>query len=256
MGNAPAPQVFTDNYNNFQLTFISEEETAVGRFEQHFNLENRGSGYISRVYLENNSNLEFYGSYQSDYSLNTPFEHCLFEPGYDGEIVLTSSSKMPDVKKIKPKAEGYSNFVKDMVFEGTKEVSMLSKSNSSSSDYWCYTIDLAINVPDEHYNYGAIAKLNYKDVVSYICVSHDLNYRFYTHEELELDKLTVEEVIGVKSEPYLTHQLGGCFGDMSNLITLALVVFFLFALVLSFGIFAAIFFPAMGRITVKLCFYS
>ena len=246
MGNAPIPQVFTDNYTKFDLTFISEEKTAEEKYKQHFTLNNKGDGYISRVYLDDNYDVDFYGSYIYEYQPHAPFTETLFEPGFNGEIVLSSFSKMPDVKKIKRKAEGYTNFVKDLKFDGTKEITLEHEPSSSDTSLYQYTIDLAINLPDTHYNYGVILKLEYEGDTCYIAVSKGLGYRFETSEKLDLEKVNVADIIGIKSEPYLTHQFG-CSGDLSGALTVALIIFIVFALFMSFGIFAAIFFPAMAR---------
>ena len=244
MANAPIPQVFSENYKDFKLTFISQEQKAENSYEQHFTLENTGKGYISRIYIDDLYSASYYGSHLDNPSHPYyPFLSGVIEPGYNDEIVMTSTSKMPEFRKVTPKAEGYFNFVSDLPVQGTKEIKLDSKSEDY---YYYYKIDLDLKVPDTHYNYGAILKLNYNDTICYIEVSEGRGYRFQTAEEIELDKLTVLDVIGIKSEPYLTHQLG-CGGDFSNLLKTVLVVFVVFALILSFGIFAAIFFPAMGR---------
>ena len=245
MANAPIPQVFTDSYKDFKLSFVSEEETSDGKFKQHFTLENTGKGYISRVYLDDVYSLEFYGSYMNDFHPYFPFVDSVFEPGYNGELVLTSTSKMPDFRKVTPKAEGFSTFAKDLIFEGTKAITLIS--GSTDDNHFYYQVDLGIKLPDTHYNYGAILKIDYKDVTCYIDVSEGRDYRFETNEELELDKLTILEVIGIKSEPYMTHQLGGCFGNFAEALKTVLIVLAVFFVLLSFGIFSAIFFPAMAR---------
>ena len=242
MANSPLPEVFSESYKDFKLTFVSEEETSDGRFQQRFTLENTGKGYIDRIYLDDVYSLDFYGSYMNYSDPYPPFYSSVFEPGYSGEIIMTSSSKMPDFRKVTPKAEGYSDIVKDLPVEGTKEITAVS----GNSDYY-YQIDLGLKIPDTYYEYGAILKLDYKGVTCYIEVSESRNYQFQTTEELELDKLTVLDVIGIKSEPYLTHQLGGCVGGFSNFLKMALIVFAIFFLIISFGVFSAIFFPAMAR---------
>ena len=245
MANAPAPQVFSETYKDFNLSFISEEKISDNEYRQHFTLENTGKGYISRIYIDDLYSASYYGSHM-DYESKPyrPFTSGVYEPGYNNEIVLTSTSKMPDFRKVTAKAEGFSTFVNDLPVQGTKEITMIS--GGSSDSYYYYKIDLDLKLPDTHYNYGAILKLDYKDTVCYIEVSEGRGYRFETTEELELDKLTVLDVIGIKSEPYLTHQLG-CGGDFSGILAIVITVFVVFAILLSFGIFAAIFFPAMAR---------
>ena len=245
MANAPAPQVFSETYKDFNLTFISQEETTDGNYKQHFTLNNTGKGYIERISLDDVYELEFYGSYMHDFNPYQPFCDSVFEPGYNGELVLTSGTKMPDFTKVKAKAEGYYTFVKDLPVEGTKEITEITKS-SASSNYFYYKIDLGLKLPDTYYEYGAILKFNYKDTICYVKVSEGRDYTIETNEELELDKLTVLDVVGIKSEPYLTHQLG-CGGSFSTVLTIVIIVFVLFAIMISFGIFAAIFFPAMAR---------
>ena len=245
MANAPAPQVFAETYKDYALTFVSEDVTSDGKYQQHFILENKGKGYISRIYLEDLYSQEFYGSYMQDFYPYPPFMGRIFELGYNGEIVLTSSSKMPDFRKVNSKAEGYSQFVKDLPVEGTKEITLYSE--SSADNHYYYKIDLGLKVPDTHYEYGAVVKIDYKDTVCYIQVSEGRGYRFETNEKLELDKLTVLEVIGIKSEPYASHQLGGCMANAFEVMKLAIIFFVVFSVLLSFGIFSAIFFPAMAR---------
>ena len=45
----------------------------------------------------------------------------------------------------------------------------------------------------------------------------------------------------------MTHQLGGCFGNFAEALKTVLIVLAVFFVLLSFGIFSAIFFPAMAR---------
>ena len=234
MANASAPQVFRKEYKDYQLTYVSYVQNGE-YFDYTYHLKNTGKGYISYLRLEYETRETYYGvSYYAE-SRNI-FRDSVIEPGFDQDIVMTSWKEIPDVKRLKAECEGFALFDESVVVSGTKAVTLKNK----YSDAFYYVVDLALEYNDSNYNYGAILKLNYNDNIYYVKVDERGGYIIETSEKLDLEKLTLLDVTVVKSRPYM-------YGVMDGFLIVAIVFLVCFGIVVSAGIFCAIFFPAMKR---------
>ena len=236
MANAPAPQVFRKEYKDYQLTYVSYVQNGE-YFDYTYHLKNTGKGYISYLRLEYETRETYYGvSYYAE-SRNI-FRDSVIEPGFDQDIVMTSWKEIPDVKRLKAECEGFALFDESVAITGTKAISLYNY--SVDGDYASYKIDLGLEYNDSNYNYGAILKLNYNDSIYYVKVDERGGYIIETTEKLDLEKLTLLDVTVVKSRPYM-------YGVMDGFLIVAIVFLVCFGIVVSAGIFCAIFFPAMKR---------
>ena len=132
-------------------------------------------------------------------------------------------------------------FDKDVAINGTKKIALLRSSGEYEYREYTYRIDLDLETNGSDYNYGAVLKLLYEGSTYYVKVDERNDFYFTAYEELDLEKLTLQDVTVIKSKPYYSEAFNTTLGIV------ALVIIVGFFLLLSFGIFAAIFFPAMAR---------
>ena len=238
MANAPMPQVFDNEYKDYQITYVSHEPNGE-RYNYTYHLKNTGKGYIDYIRLFYETNDASYGfSYYSSGNYH-PFSNIVFEPGFDGDIVFDSYREIPDINKLKAKCEGYSMFDESVIVGGSKAVTL---ANKYSGDIY-YQVDLTLNyseAKDKDFNYGAILKINYEDNIYYVKVDETQKYRIETREELDLTKLTVLDVTVIKSRP-------SYYGIVDVFTIIAIVVIVCLVIFIGGGIFAAIFIPTMVR---------
>lgn len=240
MANAPAPQVFQKEYKDYQLTFVSEERIETNTYAYYYNLKNTGTGYISYIYIHKDTDNEYFSAYRENKINGFIFEDTLYEPGFDQTITFVSNKKASDINKVKVNCQGYNMFDKDVAINGTKKIALLRSSGEYEYREYTYRIDLDLETNGSDYNYGAVLKLLYEGSTYYVKVDERNDFYFTAYEELDLEKLTLQDVTVIKSKPY--------YSDVFNAIGIVVfVIIFGFFLLLSFGIFAAIFFPAMAR---------
>ena len=235
MANAPAPQVFQNDYKDFTLTYVKSEQ-AGDNFNYTYHLKNTGDGYISYINLEYEARNEYYGCSYHTYYQGTPFYNTLIEPGFDEDIVMSAYKEIPDVKKLKQKCQGYSTFDESVTITGTRTF----KLNNHYEDDYYYHVDLGLEYSDTNWHYGAVLKINYNDNLYYVKVDERNGYDIETKGELDLTKLSVLDVTVIKSRPYM-------YGIVDGFTIIAIVFFVCFFILIGGGIFAAIFIPAMVR---------
>ena len=236
MANAPVPQVFDKEYKDYELTYVGHEQNGE-KFDYTYRLKNTGEGYINYVRLEYETKDTFYGlSYYSEYERVGVFRNIVLEPGFDRNIVMSRTDEIPNIKKLKPEVKGYALFDTDVAITGTKAVTL---GNHYDDEYY-YTIDLELEYSDSNWNYGAVLKLNYDENIYYVKVDERGGYRLETNAELDLTKLSILDVTVIKSRPYM-------YGIVDAFTIIAIVFIACFAVLISGGIFAAIFIPTMVR---------
>ena len=240
MANAPAPQVFEKEYKDYSLTFASEERIETNKYAYHYNLKNTGTGYISYLYLYKESNNEYFSAVLDNTINGIIFNNSLYEPGFDQAVTFVSNKKVSDINKIKIKCEGYNMFDNDVTITGTKKIALLRSSGEYEYREYEYRIDMSFESTNSEYNYGAVLKLLYEEKTYYVKVDERNSFYLTAFEELDLAKLTLQDVTVIKSKGY--------YSDTTNFFTLVAAIFVVgFFMLISFGIFAAIFFPAMAR---------
>ena len=236
MANAPAPQVFQNDYKDYTLTYVKSEQDG-DNYNYTYHLKNTGVGYISYIHLEYETRNDYYGcSYHTHYR-GTPFYDTLIEPGFDADIVMSAYKEIPDVKKLKQNCQGYSTFDESVKISGTKALTLKSYQENK---YYYYKIDLALEYSDSNWNYGAVLKLNYNDSVYYVKVDERNGYSIETNAKLDLTKLSILDTTVIKSRPYM-------YGIMDGFAIIAIVFIVCFFVLIGGGIFAAIFIPTIVR---------
>lgn len=244
MGNSPAPQIRDDEYKDFEVTYLSEE-TYYGYNFYHFNIDNTGNGYIESIYLNNEieAGSSFYASLDSD-DVCQPFYNGLVEPGFNREVVFVTKNQMPESKKVTATAYAYSSVAEEVTISGTNAITYLVESSDIKNNYYNYQIDCSFSNMNDDYYYAAAIKFNY-DGKTYCVKSNNTKKMVVTSsKELDLNLLSVSEVVALKSEKNYRYIDNINFDDVWRAIGL---FFLIFGLLLSFGIFSAIFFPAMAR---------
>ena len=236
MANAPMPQVFNDTYKDYQLTYVSHAQNGE-KYDYTYHLKNTGKGYIDYVHLEYEANGEYYIlSYYPEYDNVRIFRDAVLEPGFDKDIVMSRSSEIPNIKKLKTEVKGYAQFDNSVTIGGTKAITL---GNHYSNTYY-YKIDLDFEYSDTNWNYGAILKLEYEENIYYIKVDERGGYQIETVKELDLTKLSVLDITVIKSRP-------SYYGIVDAFAIITIVFFVCLFVLVGGGIFAAIFIPIMVR---------
>ena len=244
MGNSPAPQIRDEGYKDFEVSYLSVE-TYHGYNFYHFQLNNTGNGYIQYVYLTNEANAErvFYASLENS-DISQPFNDGLIEPGYNKEIVVLTKDTIPESKKVKATAYAFSTIADEVTISGSKSITYIVEQSDKKNNVYYYQIDCSFSGMNDDYYYGAAIKLNYKGETYCIRNGFTSDMLFTTTEELDMSQLSVNEIVALKSEK--TYIYMNDF-DIGGALKAVLIFLLICGLLLSFGIFAAIFFPAMAR---------
>ena len=243
MGNSPAPQ--REEYDAFEISYKSEE-THYGYNFYHFDLKNIGDGYVDYINISNATNDSyFYASSESDL-ICPPFDNVYFEPGFNKEVVIVTKSKIPESKSVKASAYSYFERAENVTYNGSKHIAYSVARSVVKDNYFVYNIQANYDGEiDGAYNYCAAAYFTYKGESVCVKLNNIDELSFTTNEQLDIDDLVLNDLVMLKSsEYYHYYDYGFNGGDALRAVTIFLVVFFA---ILGFGIFSAIFFPAMAR---------
>ena len=250
MGNAPVPQVFTNTYKDYQLTYLNVEQSG-DYYYYHYNLKNTGSGYISHLSLSKEYEEYYFFATISTinqgghYGVYPFFDKGLYQPGFDDEIMMLSTRLITDIDKVSVSCEGYSVIDSDVYIAGTRNLSLRNHRNEGDHSVYFYELDIKLvyDDPNRDWNFGVVADLTYDGNNYYIKIDERGDYIIESSQELDLSKLTINNLTVIKSHSYDY----GCRGGMEKLATILLIIVILFFVMISVGIFSAIFFPAMAR---------
>lgn len=243
MANSPAPQ--RKEYRDLEVTYLSVETFYSYNF-YHFNVKNAGDCYVDYFYIENKPNdKSFYVSIDND-EINPPFNYLVLEPGFEKELVVATKNKIPESHEVQASSYSYYLPVDNITYTFSNEVTYSVNDSDVANNQYIYKLDAKYNGdPGDEFNYVSIINLTYVGVSFAVrCDSINKVY-FQTSESIDLEKLTINDVKMVRyNEEYnYPNYFAGC-QDFINAFLLFLLIFFI---LLSFGIFAAIFFPAMAR---------
>ena len=223
--------VNSEKYTDYALTY-QRVDIVDDDYYYYFDLNNTGDGYIEY--------LSFTESFYSDYvyasEYYAPFNNAVFGPGVHKNISFRSSTKIDNVDSPKSKSWGYANFATEIQVGGSKEVTFVNK----GLNYYLYNIDMSLNGEKEKNKiYGVILEAEYNGSKYYIRINDAELYNFSTEEEIDLTKLVVNDIKVIKS---VEHDSDYYIGLIIDIVTIVV-----FLVLIPFGIFAAIFFPAMAR---------
>ena len=242
MANSPAPQ--REEYKDVEAVYQSVESLHGYNF-YHFKLINFGEGYVDYIDLNNKPNdTYFYASLQSN-EICPPFDSVFIEPGFEKEVIIVSKDDIPESKEVKATAYYYYVKVEDMTFGGSKHVAYSVNSSTVSSNYFVYNIQAYYTgATDSSYNYCAAAYFKYKGEDVCVRLGSIDNLSFTTNKKLDLNELVLEDIAVLRSNVKYNYYDGIYLGDAIQTLLIFLLIF---VLVLGFGIFSAIFFPALAR---------
>ena len=223
-------EVYARSYKDYELTYVRED--VVGSYSYfYYTLNNKGAGYISEVKLTN----EGYTSY--NLNENNLFKDMVYAPGENNEVCFKIYKGLNKPEVPKSTAKGYADFDTGLTIEGTKSVTLKSK----GYDYYQYKVDLSLNGErNKDYHYGVILKVTYDEQAYYIKLDDNKELCITTEEEIDITKLTVDSAVAIKSSEHSSDSYGF---DL----VFGVIMLIFFGLTISFGIFAAIFFPTMAR---------
>ena len=238
MANSPAPR--EQEYTDLEVTYLSEESLHGYNF-YHFNLKNTGTGFLNSVnFTSEKSEKYFYAdTYNSD--IWEPFNNCYFEPGFDREIVVATRNTIPASKKVVASSYSRGVLAEEITYGGSMHVSYSLSRSDVSNDIYYYTIQAEKGGKAENYYYYTAAYVTYKGI-NY-CIDVD-DLTFTTNEKLDLEQFTLNKIVAIKNEYIRRNSDSWDYAGFLQSLLLFLLIFFV---LLSFGIFSAIFFPAMAR---------
>ena len=243
MANSPAPK--RNYYQDLEITYLSTETLHTYNF-YHFNVKNTGSGYVNYLSLSNkNPGKGFYASIENN-EICPPFANVVIEPGFDKELVFATKYEIPESKEVTAEVYDYYVAAENITFISNKEVTYSVADSYPLYDEYIYTIDAQYDGElSDDYSYDAVIKLTYDGVSCSVCSGSIDKLYIRSNESLDLTKLTVDEITMVRNPQKYSenYYFVGC-RDVANAFGIFLLVFFL---LMGFGVFAAIFFPAMAR---------
>ena len=246
MGAAATNEDISDEYRDFELSYISEDSLYQYNFYK-FHLKNTGECYLDCLYIGSNSSESSFSAYIEGDEICPPFYNGLIEPGFDKDVVFTTKNKMPESHDVTGKAPSYLVVATGVSCNVIKDLSFSLEKSDKSSSYYVYDIDVKCSGLTDDYNYSAAIKITY-DGEPY-CLQGNIyaegGVSIVSSSELDLKKLTLNEIVPLRSahENYY-ERFGIDFSGAFRVFGILLLIFFL---LLSFGIFSAIFFPAMAR---------
>lgn len=234
MGNSPRPQVFTASYNGFKLSYVKEE--VVGeRYYYTYHLKNTGNGYISRIELSRTLVDYTSMSYQF-YNMCPPFNDNVLPPGVEMDITFDHYEKVKNPSGLNKLCEAYATFDADTFISGSNAITF----NHEDSGRYYYDIDLSLTHESDDYYYGAILELNYDGDTFFIKTDETEEFKIETSALLDTSKITINNITVIKSH-------GAFYGCGDAIMSILMILLVSFLIVISMGIFAAIFIPAMVR---------
>lgn len=245
MANSPAPQ--RETYRDIEVTYLSVETLHSYNF-YHFNIKNTGDGYVYYLNLDNKyGDKSFYANVESN-EIFPPFDNVIIEPGFDKEVVVATKDEIPESKEVQASAYEFYVAAEDITFYGSKEITYSVKDSYSGGNVHVYNIDAQYNgTLSEDYDYNVAIKLTYNGVSCVVRSGNVEKLSFTTSESLDLTKLTIDDITMLRNSEkyqYRDYYYGVGCKDFLN----AFLIFFLvISIITGFGIFSAIFFPAMAR---------
>lgn len=244
MANSPVPACYPNYYYDIDVNYIGYETAEEGRtgYRNTAHLKNVGEGYLTSYGIsvgkkQKDSSIG-YGSFPENDG--SPFEEIVYGPGSEFDFTFYSDNIIPNPSKLVYTCRAYSNIDKNAQVEGDLSVEFYNQYHGSG-DYIenTYQINASLNGINDRYYYGVIFDLNYKGT-SYYVFTQNYRFYFYTHEDIDLNQLTISVKDVVKYDWDEEYGLfSGCNSDLNSLLGGFLIVL----LVMSAIIFLSIFLP-------------
>lgn len=242
MANAPAPTPHPTKYEDFSISVsdVQKHSEDVIYYRYTYDIKNTGEGYITDIYaiLKRSDNSYNYDNLEG-ISFDSIFYDSLIIPHQEITAIGESRLSEPSInnyKEVHYKARAYVNFADDVTVTGDYE---LTKVNYSINTYKV-NISLEGTKKNDFY-YGVIFKITYDEQVRYVHSDEMRGFDIKVTNDFDLTKLTNIEVFKVT-------KTGAYHSNIGDILTGVAIVFFVcFILMISMGIFAAIFFPIMKK---------
>ena len=242
MANAPAPTPRPSEYMDYTISVsdVQKHSEDVIYYRYSYDIKNTGEGYITDidVNLRRSDNSYDYDNLEG-ISFDSIFYDSLIIPHQEITAIGKSRLSEPSINKYKEvhyKARAYINFADNVTVTGDYE---LTKVNHSINTYKV-NISLEGTKKNDFY-YGVIFKITYDEQVRYVHSDEMQGFDIRVNDLFDYTKLTNIEVFKVtKTDAYHSH--------MGEVLTgIAIVFIVCFFLMISMGIFSAIFFPIMKK---------
>ena len=241
MANAPAPTPHPTTYEDFVVSIsdVQKYTEDVVYYRYLYDIKNTGEGYICDISAHFTSNN---GTYQNDYLQNESFDEVFYDSLIIPHQEITalgryrlSEPSVDNYKNISYNATAYSNFADDVTVTGDYELTKLSYNNT-------YKVNITLEGTKKNdFYYGVIFKITYDGKERYVHSDEMQGFDIKVTNDFDYTKLTNIEVFKVtKTDAYHSH--------MGEVLTgIAIVFIVCFFLMISMGIFSAIFFPIMRK---------
>ncbi len=241
MANAPAPTPRPSKYEDYTISVnnVQKYTEDVIYYRYTYDIKNTGEGYISDISVNFTSNNN---TYHNDYLQNVSFDAVFHDPLIipHQEITALGNCRLPEpsvdnYKNISYYATAYSTFADDVTVTGDYELTTLSYNNA-------YKVNISLEGTKKNdFYYGVIFRITYDGEDHYVHSDEMQGFDIRVNDHFDYTKLTNIEVVKVtKTDAYHSH-----VGEV--LTGIAIVFFVCFILVISMGIFSAIFFPIMRK---------
>lgn len=241
MANAPAPTPRPSEYEDYTISVsdVQKHTEDVIYYRYSYDVKNTGEGYISDIYvnLRRSDNSYDYDNLEG-ISFDSIFYDSLIIPHQEITAIGKSRLSEPSIdnyKEVHYTASAYIDFADDVTVTGDYELTTLSYDNA-------YKVNISLEGTKKgDYYYGVIFKITYDGEDHYVHSDEMRGFDIRVNNHFDYTKLTNIEVVKVtKTDAYHSH-----VGEV--LTGIAIVFFVCFILVISMGIFAAIFFPIMQK---------
>ena len=241
MANAPAPTPRPSKYEDYTISVsdVQKHTEDVIYYRYTYDIKNTGEGYIRDISVNFTSNND---TYHNDYLQNESFDAVFYDSLIIPHQEITalgryrlSEPSVDNYKKISYSAYAYSNFADDVTVTGDYELTKLSYNNA-------YKVNISLEGTKKNdCYYGVIFKITYDEQVRYVHSDEMQGFDIKVTNDFDYTKLTNIEVFKVtKTDAYHSH--------MGEVLTgIAIVFIVCFFLMISMGIFSAIFFPIMRK---------
>lgn len=242
MANAPAPTPRPSEYEDYTISVsdVQKHSEDVIYYRYTYDIKNTGEGYITDIYanLRRSDNSYDYDNLEG-ISFDSIFYDSLIIPHQEitaiGKSRLSESS-INNYKEVHYNARAYINFADDVTVTGDYELTKVSYANNT------YKVNISLEGTKKNdFYYGVIFEITYDEQVRYIHSDEMRGFDIKVAESFDFTKLTNIEVFKVT-------KTGAYHSNIGEILTgIAIVFFVCFILMISMGIFAAIFFPIMKK---------
>lgn len=242
MANAPAPAPRPNKYEDYVISVsdVQKHPEDASYYRYSYDIKNTGEGYITdvSVYLRISNNVDEY-DFLNNESFDTIFYDSLIIPHQEIVAVGTYGLSEPSIdnyKAVTYSVFAYTNFADDVTVSGDYSLTKASYGTN------IYQVNISLEGTNKNdFYYGVIFKITYDGADHYIHSDEMDKFDIRVTEDFDLTKLTNIEVFKVtKTDAYHNH-----LGEVLSGIAITFLV--CFVLLISMGIFSAIFFPIMKR---------